>query len=81
MSISVRTTTRYRDYSVQMNPSGMLCDAKKDTFYISKIGVPPHDDVLLYEHPRTQVKDYPTESSARAAALIIAKLWIDKRIE
>lgn len=80
MNKPIFTITLYRNYSIKMNPSGMLVGAMTDTFAISKLGAHPKANVLLYEHPKAKVKKYLTESSAREAALKLAKSWVDEQI-
>jgi hypothetical protein len=82
MSSYERTITRYRDYSIRLNPLETPEGALSDAFHISRPGPHPEADIWRYEYPNSDVKkDYPSESAAREAALKIAKAWIDKEID
>ena len=77
----VRTITRYRDYSIRLNPLETNEGARTDAFHIGKPGPHPGMDLWVHEHPKDQVKPYPSEAEARDAALRIAKAWIDSRLD
>lgn len=67
----------YRGLHIVINPSGTPAGGLTDAFMVLEPSENPMFTVTLHEHPRGQVKTYPTQAEARDAALQLARTWID----
>jgi hypothetical protein len=74
------TTTEYRGHNIAINPSGNADEALTDAFMIFEPSANPMFTRTLYEHPRDQIRTYSTEDEAKAAAMQLARVWLDQHL-
>ena len=79
--MEAETSPAYCGLNIVINPSGTPAGGLTDAFMVLEPSENPMFTVTLHEHPRDQIKTYPTEAEARDAALQLARTWIDEHLK